>query len=116
MSSKSSESKKGTTHHKTESGFAKKEKLTLMHKLGLLLVSLSVLMLEFTLIRVLSISLWYHFAFMIISIALLGLGISGVTIIISKRISKAEINSFILNIFTSKRITLHKFVDCIQHN
>lgn len=78
----------------TESGF-KKEKLTSMHKLGLMLVSLSALMLEFTLIRVLSVSLWYHFAFMIISIALLGLGISGVTIIISSRISKAEINSFL---------------------
>lgn len=72
-----------------------KEQLTYYHKFGLLLVSLSVLMLEFTLIRVLSISLWYHFAFMIISIALLGLGISGVTIIISKRINKAEINSFL---------------------
>ena len=73
----------------------KKEILNYKHKAGLLLVSLSVLMLEFTLIRVLSVSLWYHFAFMIISIALLGLGISGVTIIISKRINKAEINSFL---------------------
>jgi len=73
----------------------KKEVLTSKHKIGLLLVSLSVLMLEFTLIRVLSVSLWYHFAFMIISIALLGLGISGVTIIISDKINKAEINSFL---------------------
>lgn len=74
---------------------SKKESITGKHKIGLLLVSLSVLMLEFTLIRVLSVSLWYHFAFMIISIALLGLGISGVTIIISNRINKAEINSFL---------------------
>ncbi|MCC6866218.1 MAG: hypothetical protein IT280_08690 [Ignavibacteria bacterium] len=73
----------------------KKEKLTVMHKFGLMFISLSALMLEFTLIRVLSVSLWYHFAFMIISIALLGIGISGVTIIISKRIAKAEINSFL---------------------
>jgi len=72
-----------------------KEKLTYRHKAGILLVSLSVLMLEFTLIRVLSVSLWYHFAFMIISIALLGLGISGVTIIISDRINKADINRFL---------------------
>lgn len=95
MSTKSHETKKGTTHHKKESTFSKKEVLTLKHKLGLLLVSLSVLMLEFTLIRVLSVSLWYHFAFMIISIALLGLGISGVTILTSRRIAKAEINSFL---------------------
>src|SRR4030095_2468143 len=73
----------------------KKEQLTYKHKLGLLLISLSALMLEFTLIRVLSVSLWYHFAFMIISIALLGLGISGVTIILSRRINRAEINSFL---------------------
>ncbi|HMQ80754.1 MAG TPA: hypothetical protein PKE39_12615 [Ignavibacteria bacterium] len=86
-------SKKHTVSKKYEP--AKKEVLTLKHKIGLMLVSLSVLMLEFTLIRVLSISLWYHFAFMIISIALLGLGISGVTIIISSRINKAEINSFL---------------------
>jgi len=73
----------------------KKEQLTYKHKTGLLLISLSVLMLEFTLIRVLSVSLWYHFAFMIISIALMGFGISGVTIVISKKINKAEINSFL---------------------
>jgi len=72
-----------------------KETLTSKHKLGLLIVSLSVLMLEFTLIRVLSVSLWYHFAFMIISIALLGFGISGVAIILSSKINKAEINSFL---------------------
>ncbi len=84
---------KKTTALKTSS--LKKETLTSKHKIALLLISLSVLMLEFTLIRVLSVSLWYHFAFMIISIALLGLGISGVTIIISDRINKAEINSFL---------------------
>ena len=65
------------------------------HKMGLLLISLSALMLEFTLIRVLSVSLWYHFAFMIISVALLGLGISGVTILLSDKINKAEINKFL---------------------
>jgi len=95
MSTKSHESKKGSVHPKKDSTFSKKEVLTIKHKLALLLVSLSVLMLEFTLIRVLSISLWYHFAFMIISIALLGLGISGVTILTSRRIAKAEINSFL---------------------
>ena len=72
-----------------------KEKITAKHKIGLLLVSLSTLMLEFTLIRVLSVSLWYHFAFMIISIALLGFGISGVTIVISDKLKKAEINNFL---------------------
>lgn len=69
--------------------------LSFKHKLGLLFVAMSSLMLEFTLIRVLSISLWYHFAFMIISIALLGFGISGVAIVISDRINKSDINRFL---------------------
>lgn len=95
MSSKNTA--KGSSHKKDQGriGLSTKEVLTSKHKIGLLLVSLSVLMLEFTLIRVLSVSLWYHFAFMIISIALLGLGISGVTILLSKKINKAEINSFL---------------------
>lgn len=71
------------------------ENLSFKHKLGILFISLSTLMLEFTLIRVLSVSLWYHFAFMIISIALLGFGISGVTIVISDKINKADINTFL---------------------
>src|SRR5205085_8247915 len=70
-------------------------KVNIKHKTGLLLISLSAVMLEFTLIRVLSVSLWYHFAFIIISIALLGLGISGVTILLSDKINKAEINKFL---------------------
>ncbi|HEY5123180.1 MAG TPA: hypothetical protein VIK14_05540, partial [Ignavibacteria bacterium] len=55
---------------------------------GIFFVSLSALLLEFTLIRVLSVSLWYHFAFMIISIALLGFGISGVYLFLNKSFQK----------------------------
>jgi spermidine synthase len=72
-----------------------RETLTGKHKIGILLVSLSTLMLEFTMIRVLSVSLWYHFAFMIISIALLGFGISGVTIAVSDKLNKANINNLL---------------------
>src|SRR5262245_37502873 len=91
MSAKNTQQKKEP--HKKET--PKKELLTFKHKAGILLVSLSVLMLEFTLIRVLSVSLWYHFAFMIISIALLGFGISGVTIVLSKKLGRTELNSFL---------------------
>jgi spermidine synthase len=72
-----------------------RDTLTGKHKFGILLVSLSTLMLEFTMIRVLSVSLWYHFAFMIISIALLGFGISGVTIAISDKLNKANVNNLL---------------------
>lgn len=71
-----------------------RENLTYKHKVGLLLVSLSTLMLEFNLIRVLSVSLWYHFAFMVISIALLGFGVSGVTLVLSDRLKRISISTF----------------------
>ena len=45
--------------------------------LAVALLSASLLAFEVTLLRVFSISLWYHFAYMILSIAMLGLGASG---------------------------------------
>ena len=44
---------------------------------GLFLISLATLMLEISLIRFFSIAQWYHFAFMVISIALFGIAASG---------------------------------------
>jgi len=52
---------------------------------GLLLLSAATLLLEVTLTRVLSVSLWYHFAFMVISTALFGLGFAGVVLALRKR-------------------------------
>lgn len=54
---------------------------------GIFFIALSTLLLEYTLTRILSVSLWYHFAFMIISVALLGFGISGVILALSKKIN-----------------------------
>ncbi len=54
------------------------ESFTANNYIGIFLISMAVLIHEFNLTRVLSVSLWYNFAFMIISIALLGFGISGV--------------------------------------
>lgn len=48
--------------------------------LGLFLLSLATLLLELSLTRVLSVSLWYHFGFLVISTALLGFGAAGVTL------------------------------------
>lgn len=50
------------------------------HFVGLFLLSLATLLLELALTRVLSVSLWYHFGFLVISTALLGFGASGVTL------------------------------------
>lgn len=46
------------------------------------LVSCSILMFEVALIRIFSIHLWYHFAFMVISIAMLGIGSAGTVLAI----------------------------------
>ncbi|HEY1872743.1 MAG TPA: hypothetical protein VGG71_16905, partial [Chitinophagaceae bacterium] len=55
-----------------------------MHKnnyfIGIFLVSLATLLLELSLTRVMSVSLWYHFGFLVISTALLGFGTSGVVL------------------------------------
>src|ERR1051325_3302715 len=45
---------------------------------GIALISLSVLMLELSLTRLFSATMYYHFAFMAISLALFGSGASGV--------------------------------------
>ncbi len=53
--------------------------------LTIFLVSCSVLMFEVSLMRLFSIYLWYHFAFMVISIAMLGIGSAGTLLAIRSR-------------------------------
>src|SRR5947209_14838938 len=50
------------------------------HYVGIFLLSLATLLLELSLTRVLSVALWYHFGFLVISTALLGFGTSGVAL------------------------------------
>ncbi|HID64038.1 MAG TPA: hypothetical protein EYP49_15070, partial [Anaerolineae bacterium] len=45
--------------------------------LGVFLLSMASLAFEITLTRVFSVAQWYHFAFMTVSVALLGFGASG---------------------------------------
>jgi predicted membrane-bound spermidine synthase len=47
---------------------------------GIFLVSVATLLLELALTRTLAVALWYHFSFLVISTALLGFGVSGVTL------------------------------------
>lgn len=56
------------------------EKIRGRHFAGLFLLCLATLLLELALTRVLSVSLWYHFGFLVISTALLGFGASGVVL------------------------------------
>lgn len=63
------------------------EKIKPAYYAGIFLIALSTLLLEFSLTRILSVSLWYHFAFMVISVALLGFGVSGVVLSLNKRLN-----------------------------
>ena len=50
------------------------------HYVGIFCISLATLLLELSFTRVLAVASWYHFAFLIISMALLGFGTSGVVL------------------------------------
>jgi hypothetical protein len=56
------------------------------HYAGIFMLSLATLLLELSLTRVLSVALWYHFGFLIISTALLGFGSSGVVLSLWRRL------------------------------
>src|SRR3984893_10177823 len=56
------------------------------HYGGIFLLSLATLLLELSLTRVLSVALWYHFGFLVISTALLGFGMSGVVLALWKNL------------------------------
>ena len=57
----------------------------LLLALGVLLTSLSVLTLEITVTRIASIVMYYHFSFLAVSLALLGLGIGGIYVFLFSR-------------------------------
>lgn len=69
------------------------------------LCSFSSLAYQITLTRIFSISLWYHFAFMIISIAMLGYGASGTVLSLYPKL-KEQTNIKIYSIFLSIGISL----------
>src|SRR5712691_7555061 len=56
------------------------------HYVGIVLLSLATLLLELALTRVLSVALWYHFGFLVISTALLGFGTSGIVLALWRRV------------------------------
>jgi len=58
----------------------KPEQINTRHYAGIFLLSVATLLLELSLTRVLSVALFYHFGFLVISTALLGFGVSGVVV------------------------------------
>jgi spermidine synthase len=60
---------------------------------GIFLISMATLLLELSLTRVMSVSLWYHFGFLVISTALLGFGTAGVVLAVWKNLrEKYDLN------------------------
>ncbi len=67
--------------------------------ISLFLLSLAVLLMEVCLTRIFSVLSWHHFAYLIISLALLGFGAAGSYVTVSRRFSKAEADNVHLGHF-----------------
>jgi hypothetical protein len=65
--------------------------------LGIFLVSMSVLIFQVALTRIFAIMMWYHFAYLVISLALLGFGASGslLTLLRLEQRRESDINRFL---------------------
>jgi len=60
---------------------------------GVALISMALLALEITLTRVFSVKMWYHFAFMSISLALLGGAVGGMVVYVGReRLGRPRLN------------------------
>lgn len=58
--------------------------------IGIFFISLATLILEISLTRILSVALWYHFAFMVVSLALLGYGASGAVLMLFPQLQQRD--------------------------
>jgi spermidine synthase len=52
---------------------------------GIFLISAATLLFQVTFVRIFSVSIWYHFAFLVVSVALFGFGASGVALSLVKK-------------------------------
>src|SRR5437588_11314668 len=71
----------------------KGQRATYPTKIAIFLITLSGLILEVGLTRIYSASIWYHFAFVAISVALLGWGLGGFTVHLLKRVKPMSMNA-----------------------
>lgn len=64
--------------------------------LGVFFISVAALLLEIYLTRIFSVSQWYHFAFMVVSIAFLGYGASGTFLVLRHSLIDRDINRLLM--------------------
>ena len=65
------------------------------HRLSVAMLAAAALLLESTLIRLLAIAQFYHFAFLVVSLALLGFGASGTWLSVSDRLRKTPLHKLL---------------------
>lgn len=83
--------------------------------LGLFLVCFSTLLVEICLIRVFSFTFGYHFAFIVISVALLGFGASGSVLLLARRVEHWNSRSMLAGISACAAIALVPVTRTITH-
>ena len=66
-----------------------------LHLVTIFLVSLAGLLLEVSLTRVVSFKLWYYYVYLVLGLALLGIGSGGVLVAISRRLKAIETNRIV---------------------
>ena len=77
--------------------------------LGVFLLSMASLAFEITLTRVFSVAQWYHFAFMTVSIALLGFGASGSFLALFPSLAESDVRA-------GSRVHLHAILSTLGVN
>jgi|Deesub1362A_J573_1020465.scaffolds.fasta_scaffold00275_27 SAM-dependent methyltransferase len=80
---------------------------------GIFLCSFTAISFEIALTRIFSISLWYHFAFMIVSIAMLGIGVSGTVLSLYPKLKNSKnlgIYALLLSLSVSLNYTIANFI------
>lgn len=77
---------------------------------GIFFISAGALLLEISLTRVFSVSRWYHFAFMVVSIALLGFAASGSFLNLFPKIRKNRHSPFVSSVLFSVSVVISFYV------
>src|ERR1700756_1749616 len=83
---------------------------------GLALTSFAALLLELALTRLFSVVLFYHFAFLAISIALLGLGAGGVfAYLLKRKLSKIETRTLAAYLCSANAVVVVGVLEVVLH-
>ncbi|WP_412757228.1 hypothetical protein [Legionella bozemanae] len=85
--------------------------------IGVFLISFSILVLEITLTKIFSVTLWYHYSYFVISLAMFGMGFGGMLVYHLEEQFKCSIrkNLYILSIILALSIILSLYAVIVYH-